>query len=134
MATETDQVIWKDRKRHLGLPISFTRYEVSDGRFTVRKGLLRTETDELLLYRILDFKLVRTLGQKIFGVGTITLYSADQSDRTYDVKNIKNPDAVRKLLSKIVEEERARRGIIGKELFGTAGDHSMHDGGDAYVG
>lgn len=47
--TETD-ILWKDRKRILGMPISFTKYEVSNDRFITHKGLLRTETDEILLY------------------------------------------------------------------------------------
>ena len=89
---ELDQqgkVLWHDRKRILGMPISFTRYEVDDSRLTMRKGFFRTETDELLLYRVLDIKMVRTLGQKLFGVGTLSLYCADQSNRTLELVSIK---------------------------------------------
>ena len=122
---QENEILWKDRKRILGLPISFTVYEVDNDRLTIRKGLFRTETDEILLYRILDIKLVRTLGQKIFGVGTITLYSADQSHSTFAIQNIKKPDAVRKFLSRIVERERTAKGITGREIVGAAG--MMHD-------
>jgi len=116
-----ETVLWHDRKRILGMPISFTVYEIDEERFTTRRGLLRTETDEILLYRILDIKLVRTLGQKLFGVGTITLYSADQSCSTFAIQNIKKPDAVRKFISKIVEQQRAQKGIRGREIVGAAG-------------
>lgn len=111
-------VLWHDRKRILGMPISFTRYEVDDTRLTVRKGFFRTETEELLLYRVLDLKMIRTLGQKIVGVGTLTLYSADQSTRTLELKNIKKPEEVRKFLSRIVEHERNEKGVTGREIYG----------------
>lgn len=116
-----EKLLWRDRKRILGLPLSFTVYEVDNDRFTTRKGFFRTETNEILLYRILDIKLVRTLGQKLCGVGTITLFSADQSNNTFEIKNIKKPDVVRKFLSRIIERERAEKGITGREIYGAAG-------------
>lgn len=116
-----EEVLWHDRKRILGMPISFTVYEVDNSRLTIRKGLLSTTTDEMLLYRILDLKQTQTLWQKIFGVGTITLYTADQSCQNLDLKNIKYPDKVRKFLSRIVEQERNQKGITGREMFGAAG-------------
>ncbi len=118
---EESEVLWKDRKRILGMPISFTRYIVNADRLITHKGLIRTTTDELLLYRILDIKLVRSLGQKIFGVGTITLYTADQSDATFHIRNVKKSEEVRTFLSKMVEQERQNRGLIGREIYGAAG-------------
>ncbi len=118
--TEPQPVLWKDRKRYLGLPISFTRYSVDKERFISSVGLLRTEINEILLYRILDLKLTRTLGQKLFGVGTITLYTADQSDSQVKLVNIANSPKVWRVLSNIIEEERNRRRIIGRELYGAA--------------
>ena len=73
------EIPWADRKRILGMPISFTRYSIDEERLYVKKGLLRTELNEILLYRILDVRSTQTLWQRIFGVGTLTLYSADQS-------------------------------------------------------
>ena len=114
------QTLWKDRKRICGLPITFTKYAVTNDRLITSKGLLHTETDELLLYRVLDIKLRRSFGQKIFGVGTITLYSADKSHQTFELENIKKPDAVRKFISKAVEQERTAKGITGREIYGAA--------------
>lgn len=116
-----EKPLWRDRKRILGLPLSFTVYEVDKDRLTTRKGLFRTETNEILLYRILDIKLVRTLGQKICGVGTITLYSADQTHEAMEIKNIARPEAVRKFLSRIIEQERREKGLTGREIYGAAG-------------
>lgn len=122
-----DTVLWKDRKRILGLPISFTRYQATQDRFFLIRGLLKTETDEVLLYRVLDIKLVRSFFQKLLGVGTITLYCADQSHATLEVKNIKKPEAVRRFLSKAIEQERASKGVRGREIVGAAGMMSDRD-------
>jgi hypothetical protein len=115
-----EPVLWKDRKRFLGMPISFTRYSIDANRFYTKIGFFRTVTNELLLYRIMDIKLVRTLGQKLFGVGTITLFTADQSDNQIIVKSIKNSEKVRRLLSNMVEDERNKRRLVGRELYGVA--------------
>lgn len=126
-----EQVLWHDRKRILGMPISFTVYEVDESRLTIRKGLLNTTTDEMLLYRILDLKMQRSLWQKIFGVGTVILYTADQSSHTTELQNVKHPEKVRKFLSRIVEQQRNAKGITGREMFGAAGNIPQeHEGCD----
>ena len=48
------ECLWKDRKRHLGLPLSFTRYSLSDDRLFVSEGFLNIKDDEVLLYRVRD--------------------------------------------------------------------------------
>ena len=118
-----NQELWHDKKRILGMPISFTRYSVEPDRFIAKVGFFRTEVNEILLYRILDIKMVRTLGQKIFGVGTITLYTADSNQSTFEVKNIKKPDKVRRFLSRIIEQRREEKRVQGKEMFGVAGGY-----------
>lgn len=74
------------------------------------------------MYRVLDIKVKRTLGDKIFGMGTIILYTADKTDAELHIQNIKNPREVRDLLSKMVEEERIRLDVVGREMVGTAGE------------
>lgn len=127
---DNDVIIWKDKKRYLGLPISFTTYSFDANRLYIRRGLLKTTEDEILLYRILDLTHRRTLGQKIFGVGSIFLNTADKSCPIVELKNIKNSDRVRKALSNIVEKERDEKRVLGKEMFGSAGfehdDCSVH--------
>lgn len=117
-----EPIIWKDRKRYLGLPISFTVYSFDHNRFYRKTGLLNTKLDEILLYRVLDIKYTSSVWQKIFGVGSVTLYTADKSTPEVVVKNIKTPKRVRDALSTIVEEERDEKRVLGKEMFGTAVD------------
>lgn len=123
----TSDIIWKDRRRRLGLPLSFTRYSIRNNRFILSTGFFSTEEQELLLYRILDLSLKRTLFDKLFGVGTITLYTADESNKTLPIKKIKHPYKVRDMISKFVEEERNKIRITGREMYGVADNGSDHD-------
>lgn len=116
-----DEILWHDRKRILGMPISFTKYSMDDNRIYVKRGLFNSVMDELLLYRVLDVKLSRNLFQKIFRVGTINLSTADKSNPNLEIKNIKNSDKIRTLISNIVERERDEKRVMGKEMFGASG-------------
>ena len=122
-------ILWKDRKRHLGLPLSFTVYSMDENRFYLKSGFFNTSFDELLLYRIIDIKLTRSFGQKIFGVGTITLMTADQSNPNLLIRNVKHSEAARRLISDKVEEQRDKKRIMGKEMFGAAGMEMLDDSG-----
>jgi len=124
---QKDEYVWTDRKRYLGLPLSFTRYAVKDQRLYYTTGFFNTTEEEMLLYRILDIKLSRTLGDKLVGVGTITLYTADKTHPRLDLVRIKNPKKVRDLLSKLVENERVRINAQGRELYGMSNDQMMLD-------
>jgi len=115
---EKDDILWKDRKRYFGMPISFTRYEVTKDRLIKHQGFFKTVTDELLIYRIMDIQLVRTLGQKMFGVGTVILMSTDKSCPSLPLKNIKHSDKVRRFLSKLIEEQRKEKGVSKSEFLG----------------
>jgi uncharacterized membrane protein YdbT with pleckstrin-like domain len=111
---------WKDRKRILGLPITFTKYVLQDSRLFYAKGLFSTTEEELLLYRILDVKLSRSFGEKLVGVGTVTLFTADATNPELVLQHVKNPKMVRDLISRLLEQERTKLNIRGKELFGVS--------------
>lgn len=109
--------VWKDRKRILGMPISFTRYAMSDDRIFLETGLLNTHAEELLLYRVRDISLSVSLGQKIFGVGSVLLHSSDKTTPTLELKNIKDPRAVKELIHQHVEEMKLQRRVrIGEVM------------------
>lgn len=113
------EFIWKDRKRNaLGLPWTFTKYSLSEDRLFVESGLLKTVENEVRLYRILDLSLSRTLSQKIFGIGTIKVSSADKTLGDFEIKNIKKPDKVKEDLSRLVEENREKKRVSGREYMG----------------
>lgn len=111
--------IWKERKRNaLGLPWTFTTYALSEDRLFVTSGLIKTVEDEVRLYRILDLTLTKTLLQKIFGMGTIRVSSADKTLGEFELKNIKNPNTVKEQLSRLVEENRDKKRVTNREYMG----------------
>ena len=107
--------IWQGKKCYFGLPISFTRYAVSEDRLFLSTGFFTIRDEEILLYRIRDINTSRTLWQRIFGVGTITVMSSDKSMSTLVMKNVKNPLEVKEMLHKQVEAmKRSRRVRVGE--------------------
>ncbi len=122
----TIEYLWKDRKRHLGMPLSFTRYRLSEDRLFLTEGFLNIRDDEVLLYRVRDIDTRRTLLQRLFGVGTITVLSSDKTMPTLVLKNVKNPLFVKELIHKQVEEMKMKRRVRYGEIT-TTGDHDDDD-------
>jgi len=120
-------IIWKDRKRWLGMPLSFTRYSLSEDRLFLSVGFFSIKDDEVLLYRIRDITTSRTLWQRLFGVGTVTVVSSDKTMPSLQLKNIKRPVAVKELLHKQVEEMKIRRRVRVGEIMSTSMDDDDSD-------
>ena len=116
------ECLWKDRKRHLGLPLSFTRYSLSDDRLFVSMGFLNIRDDEVLLYRVRDIDTRRSLWQRIFGVGTVTVVSSDKTMPTLVLQNIKDPLMVKELIHNQVEEMKIQRRVRFGEIMTTDAD------------
>jgi uncharacterized membrane protein YdbT with pleckstrin-like domain len=124
---KTLEVIWEDRKRTLfGLPISFTKYTLNEEELAIKTGFLNINKDEVKLYRILDISERRTLGQRIFGIGTLHICSSDKSLGEFDIRNIKQVDAVKQLLSQNVEKQRELKRVSSRE-FMTDGHEDFDD-------
>ena len=118
MANTGIQYIWQDRKRYYGLPLSFTRYALSEDRLFTSVGFLNIKDDEILLYRVRDIDTSRSLWQRIFGVGTVTVMSSDKTMPNLVLKNIKDPVMVKEMLHKQVEEMKIRRRVRFGEIMG----------------
>ena len=111
------QYIWKDRKRIFGMPLSFTRYAMSEDRLFISVGFLNIKDDEILLYRVRDIDTSRSLWQRLFKVGTVTVVSSDKTMPTLVLKNIKNPVAAKELIHEQVEEMKIRRRVRVGEIM-----------------
>lgn len=88
----------------------------------------------LLLYRVRDIFSRRTLWQRIFGVGTITISSSDKTNPTLILQNIKRPLEVKKLIHKTVEENKLRRRVRIGEVIGSTDDDDNDLDPDDYDG
>ena len=116
-------LLWKDRKRIVfGLPWTFTKYMLTEEKLLVETGFLNKREEEIRLYRILDLTLRRPFGQRLWGLGTIHVCSADKSSPEFDIKRIRSARAVKELLSDQVESERERKRISGREYMSADDD------------
>ena len=127
------EYLWRDRRRILGMPITFTKYLMSDDRIFLEQGLLSTDLEEVLLYRVRDISLRISLGQRIFGVGTITLKSSDKTMPILVLKNIKDPRRVMELIHRQVEKMKAERRMRVGEILDD-GDNDEDDYMDDEMG
>ena len=111
-------VVWQDRKRIIfGLPWTFTKYVLTKEKLLIQTGILNTKEEEVRLYRIMDVTLRRSLGQRLFGLGTIHCCSADKSTPEFDIKWIPDSAAVKEKLSDLVEAERMAKRVSGREFM-----------------
>lgn len=114
---------WYDRKRlWCGLPWTFTKYGMDEGRLFVESGFLNTKEEEVRLYRVLNISLSKNLIQRIFGLGTIHIDSTDLDLKCVALKNIKNSDEIKELISARVEEERIRNRVSAREFMSGGAD------------
>ena len=108
-------IAWKDRRRTIfGLPWTFTKYTLTPEKLLVQTGMLNLKEEEVRLYRIMDVTLHRSVGERLFGLGTIHCCSADKSTPEFDIKRVKNPQQVKELLSDLVEQERMNKRVSSR--------------------
>jgi uncharacterized membrane protein YdbT with pleckstrin-like domain len=124
MGFKKSDYIWTDRKRFLGMPLSFTRYAISEDRLFVSVGFLNIRDEEILLYRIRDITTSRSVWQRMFGVGSITVVSSDKTQPTLVLKNVKNPMQTKELLHEQVEDMKIKRRVrVGEIMAGSYDDN-----------
>lgn len=120
--------LWTDKKRTLfGLPISFTRYYLTEKKIICRYGFFNIVEDEINIYKITDKKLTLPFWQRIFGCGTITIFSKDTDTRIKDLVSVKNPRKVSELIDEQINRERDKYGIRGKDMMGGYHDNDDPD-------
>lgn len=127
---ESIKIVWKDRRRRLGLPLSFTKYSLSEDRIFCEKGLLNLHEEEILLYRVRDLELKRSIGQRIFGVGSVMVHSSDRTMPILELKNIRSPKEVKELLYRQVEASKDARRMRTMEFVGSEHHHDGEGSGD----
>lgn len=100
-----------ERKRWVlfGLPFTFTKYTVNDEIITVNEGLLSTKENDCYLYKVQDVELQVSLGERIFGLGTVACYTGDNTHPQLFLAHIRNAKEVKDFILKASEEARRKR-------------------------
>lgn len=97
-------IVWKDKKRILGIPISSTNYLLNMDKLVTETGVLTKKEDLIPLSRIREISINISLCQKIFNVGTVTLKSYGKSSSSIVLKNVKNPKLVAQVIHESIEK------------------------------
>lgn len=112
-----EEVKYTERKRWVffGLPFTFTVYNLGDDLITIDSGFLKTEENDCYMYKVTDAKLSRSLGERIFGLGTITCYTGDTTDKVLELKHIKHSMEIKDYIIKASEAARLRRRTVNMQ-------------------
>lgn len=123
-----NNVLMYERKRwgFFGIPWTFTKYTLMTKKIVIEKGFFNTVESEILLYRITDLTYSRTLFQKLFKLGTLTVHAHDKTTPVLAIKNIKHSREFKECLSDAVEKDRIRMKMRQSELV-DAGHHDFDD-------
>lgn len=122
-------VLWSGKKCIAGIPMSFTRYIITDTILYTKIGFLNVKEDELELYRIIDKTLSFSLGQRMCGCGTITVTSKDADTPTKLLKSIKKTRDVKKILDEAVKVQRDKYYVRGRDMVGANGMYDADNDG-----
>lgn len=119
---------YRERKRwkFFGLPFTFTLYSIEEEKITTNKGFINTTEDSIYMYKILDVKLERTLGERMFGLGTVICYTGDITDKILKLEHIKHSKEISDFIFINSEEMRKKRRTLNTQNL-TAGMDGFDD-------
>ncbi|MBO9599860.1 MAG: PH domain-containing protein [Cohnella sp.] len=104
---QAENTLWEGKPFNYGIP-TFTRYQLTDRRLIVERGIFTKRREEIQLYRIRDISLKRNLIERLLKFGDITILSTDSSSPTYTLKNIRDSVAISDLISQTAETSRQK--------------------------
>ena len=89
------EYIEKKRLLFLGLPWTFTKYEIKEDMITIDTGFLNKVENDCYMYKVQDVQLRTTLLERIFGLGTVVCYTGDNTSPTLQLEHIKNAKEIK---------------------------------------
>lgn len=88
------------------------KYRVTSQRVVIEYGVLSKRVEQIDLYRIVDFVVTRSFGQRIMGTGTITLDSTDKTTPDVRIEGIRaNVMGLYERMRAAALAEKQKRGV-----------------------
>jgi membrane protein YdbS with pleckstrin-like domain len=95
---------WKSRSR---------RYRLTTRRVVVETGVLGKRLEQVDLYRVSDYTVLRSLGQRLLGTGTLVLRTLDRTSPVVTIEGIRaDVVGLYERIRAATELEKSRRGGI----------------------
>lgn len=92
------------------LQTRYTVYILTNERIKLRKGIVTIRINEVELYRVRDYQILKPILMRIFGLGNIVLITSDKTQRRVYFKAIRDVENVATTIRKYVELNRNRTG------------------------
>jgi membrane protein YdbS with pleckstrin-like domain len=102
---------------HVWVRTHSLRYRLTTQRLFVVRGLLSRQTDEVELFRIKDATVRQSMMERLFGVGTITLLSGDESTPQFTLVGVARPAEVKDTIRLQYRASRVREGVRAAEFM-----------------
>ena len=89
------------------------KYEITEERLIIRRGIIMKSVDEIELYRIKDVRINFSIINQIANIGTICVASSDETTRGGDlvIANISKAQERREHLRRLVDTARQKRRV-----------------------
>ena len=89
------------------------KYEITDERLIIRRGIFAKSIDEIELYRIKDIRIDFSLVNQLAGIGRISIGSSDETTRSGDlvIAGIDHAQERRETLRRLVDAARQKRRV-----------------------
>lgn len=86
-------------------------YVITSERLLVREGIFNRTTEEMELYRIRDWSVVKPFWLRLFNRGHVRLITTDASAPKLEISGVAAPERIREILRTHVESARARNRV-----------------------
>ena len=86
------------------------RFDITEERLVIRRGILFKSIDEIELYRIKDVRIDFTLINQVAGIGTLRVSSSDETTREGDLvmRHVERAQSRREQLRRLVDTARQK--------------------------
>ncbi|MBD8918818.1 MAG: PH domain-containing protein [Lachnospiraceae bacterium] len=122
MAKETDENIkYRERKRwvFLGLPFTFTVYNIKDDVLTIDQGFFKKIENDCYMYKVQDVEHTQTFFERLVGLGTITCFTGDTTHPKLIIEHVKRSREIKNYILEASEAARMRRRTLNTLNIGT---------------
>ena len=92
-------------------------YVITSERIKLITGMVSRHVENFELIRVQDIDFKQNVGERLFGLGDITIQGHDTSDPTIVLRNVPKPEEVYELLRKAWLEARKRYGLQFREYM-----------------
>lgn len=120
---------FREKKRWVffGLPLTFTTYTIKPEILTIQEGFLNRQENDCYLYKIQDVTLNTSLGERLFGLGTVVCSTGDVSHPRIELQHIKNARAIKDFILEQSEDQRLKRRTLNTQNIGAIPDAPEFD-------